>query len=262
MSYTLPKIEWTPSPNYSSRGGQKTRLIVVHDCEGSYAGSVSWFSQARSRVSAHLVLSEDGTRATQMVAYANKGWHACDFNPFSEGLEMGGYTAKGFDAPEWDAAAAVVAWRLKVNGLKPIWAKGGQGEGFESHYGLGAAGGGHFDPTTDTQVWSAFVARVQAADGVVSGDDVHHSTLPPAPAPAAPAGFKPHGGVRNGFAVGSIEWLQAELNALGVSWLTVDGIEGSATAAAIARYQKSRGLYVDGIAGPNTLAALEKDAAA
>src|ERR1700691_5537135 len=77
MTLILPPLSWISSPNFSSRGGQKVRLCVVHDCEGNYAGSVSWFAQARSQVSAHIVLDADGSRATQMVAFANKAWHVC-----------------------------------------------------------------------------------------------------------------------------------------------------------------------------------------
>ena len=73
----IPPIKWTPSPNVSSRGGQKVRLIVTHDCEGNYAGSISWFAMKQSQVSAHLVLRDDGAEATQMVAWGDKAWHAC-----------------------------------------------------------------------------------------------------------------------------------------------------------------------------------------
>src|ERR1700744_1438163 len=113
----LPTLTWTASPNYSSRSGQKVRLIVVHDCEGSFAGSVSWFAMARSQVSAHIVLSEDGLKAVQMVAWGNKAWHSCDVNSFSEGIEAAGFAAKGLGAPEWAALAAIVAFRLRANAI-------------------------------------------------------------------------------------------------------------------------------------------------
>ena len=142
---------------------------------GPTRARVSWFKQTRSRVSAHLVLSEDGKSAAQMVAYANKAWHACDFNAVSEGIELGGYSAKGFASSEWRSAAALVAWRLEANGLPATWARGGEGAGFTSHYDLGSAGGGHLDPTTDPAKWEQFIELVAAAhetlkraDGVVA----------------------------------------------------------------------------------------------
>jgi peptidoglycan hydrolase-like protein with peptidoglycan-binding domain len=86
-----------------------------------------------------------------------------------------------------------------------------------------------------------------------------------APAPAAPAGFAPSGDARCGHAVGSLEWAQTELNALGIPTvpLVVDGIEGSATRAAVRQFQIKAGFLgadVDGIVGPKTIAALEKAA--
>ena len=109
---SLPRFKSVPSPNYSGRGATKVDLIVVHDCEGSYAGSVSWFAEERSQVSAHLVLKEDGTEATQMVGYSHKAWHVCDFNSRSIGIEMGGFEKRGFADAEWRNAANIVAYLL------------------------------------------------------------------------------------------------------------------------------------------------------
>ena len=124
---TLPSLTWRASPNYSSRAGQRTRLIVVHDCEGGYGGSVSWFANPASQVSAHIVLSEDGASATQMVGWGNKAWHVCNFNGYSEGIEAAGFSAKGLGAAEWSALAAIVAYRLKANGLPCQVASSGNG---------------------------------------------------------------------------------------------------------------------------------------
>ena len=64
--------------NFSSRGGKTVTMIVVHDCEGNYDGSIGWFAMPRSRVSAHIVLSDDGTEATQMIAWRDKAWAVCN----------------------------------------------------------------------------------------------------------------------------------------------------------------------------------------
>ena len=261
MTLVLPKLFSTPSPNYSSRGGRKITRIVVHDCEGSYEGSIAWFMQTRSRVSAHYVLSEDGARATRMVAEANKAWHACDANPWSIGVEAAGYQAKGYGAPEWRALANITAFLLRKYGLPCAWTKDSVGgAGFCSHYDLGAFGGNHDDPTTDAAVWAAFVTRVQDA----YGEDMPASWSPggDAPAPAAPAGFTPSGDARHDQRHGSLEWAQIELNALGFATppLIVDGIEGDATRAAARRFQIKAGFVgddVDGIVGPKTITALE-----
>lgn len=252
----LPPLKFIQSPNYSSRNGAKVRLVIIHDCEGSYSGSIAWFAQSRSQVSAHLVLREDGGEATQMVRFANKAWHACAFNTVSEGIEMAGFAAKGFSSPLWDAAAAIVAYRLKTNGLPLRWAEKGIGAGFCSHWDLGAEGGGHRDPTIDPNVWQSFAARVgkaYAQDMPGSWPIAGH----PMP-PDMPSGFTPSSGGRSDEPVGSIAWCQMRLNALHTTAipLDVDGLDGSATEHAVALFQQTHGLHIDGIAGPVTIKAL------
>lgn len=163
-AFTLPKLLYKESPNYSDRLGPN-RLVVVHDCQGSYQGSIATFMAAGgpNPVSAHFVMKEDGSEVTQMVPLARKAWHCRRFNSVATGLEMAGFAERGFPESEWQAAANVTAWLLKHLGLPPVWAKGGVGSGFTSHFDLGKPGGGHSDPTTKPDVWLAFVQRVQKA---------------------------------------------------------------------------------------------------
>ena len=156
----LPTLKWVPSPNFSHRNGARVDLLVIHDTEGSYAGSISWFEKKESNVSAHFVIKEDGTEATQMVDLADKAWHACAFNSRSVGFEMGGFTAKGFGSSEWEAVATIIAFHLHHLQIPNRWARGGVGPGFCSHFDLGPSGGGHRDPTTDPTVWKIFVGLV------------------------------------------------------------------------------------------------------
>jgi len=260
MTSPVP-LAWRASPNFSSRGGQRVRLIVVHDCEGSYAGSVSWFAMAASQVSAHIVLSEDGSQATQMVAFGNKAWHACNFNPFSEGIEAAGYAAKGLGALEWCALAKLTAWRLKANGIPCQEATAANDwTGFTEHWKLGAAGGGHHDITEDGAVWADFVRIVGEAYPAASSDGQGVTSLPAANVPAPPLSwFSPTTTPRHDLVEGSVEWLQARLNALGYARpaLIVDGMEGVETEHAVISFQIAKKLEPDGVAGPLTLAALK-----
>jgi hypothetical protein len=254
---TLPPIKWTASPNYSSRGGQKVRLIVTHDCEGSYAGSVAWFAMAKSQVSAHLVLRDDGKEATQMVAWGNKAWHACNVNPYSEGIEAAGYEAKGLYSSELGALADLVAWRLHVNGIPCQEATvSNNWTGFTEHGKLGALGGGHKDWTLDGDVWVSFVKQVEAAYS--QGAPVSPPAPTPTPAPPSPPGYIPNPAPRTDETIGSIAWAQLRLNAIGAARpvLAVDGMEGPATERAIVAFQSLKGLYKDGILGPQTIKAL------
>jgi len=133
MTPALPALKHVPSPNCSLRGGAAVRLFVVHDCEGSYAGSIGWFAQVRSQVSAHLVLRRDGLEATQCVPMDRKAWHACAANPYSDSLELEGFEKDGFSDAELDAAAAPVRGcslsttpranadcRSRLEGLSPL----------------------------------------------------------------------------------------------------------------------------------------------
>ena len=265
MTLALPNYFWHNSPNYSSRNGQRTRLIVAHDCEGSFAGSVSWFAQAQSQVSAHIVLSEDGERAVQMVAWANKAWHVCNMNGFSEGIEAAGYAAKGLGAPEWQALANLVAYRLRANNIPCQRATSANAwTGWCQHADLGAAGGGHHDITADPRVTDMFAAMIKAAYDEPMPSFWGSTNLAPTPAPAAPAGWKPSGTVRHDLSEGSLEWAQAALNKLNIltTPMVVDGLDGPTTERAMRLFQQSHGLYIDGIYGPDTEAAIAKALAA
>jgi N-acetylmuramoyl-L-alanine amidase len=86
-----------PSPNIDERrGGARPTLLILH-----YTGlptverSIEVLADPRCKVSCHYVIGLDG-RITQMVAEANRGWHAgvshwrgeTDINSFSIGIEI------------------------------------------------------------------------------------------------------------------------------------------------------------------------------
>ena len=159
----LPPLKWVASPNHYRGRSQRLDLVVVHDCEGGYAGSINWFANPASRVSAHFVVKEDGSEATQMVDLADAAWHVRQFNGRSIGIEMAGFAAKGYGSNEWLAMASIVAFHLHHLQLPNKWARAGVGPGFCRHYDLGKAGGGHTDPTTNDATWAQFCDMVTAA---------------------------------------------------------------------------------------------------
>lgn len=157
MGAVLPPLKYKASPNKSNRHGSPVSLIVLHDTEGGYDGAVSWFANSHSQVSAHVVVKEDGSEATQMVPYSEKAWHAADFNGRSIGIELAGYFNHESDE-QLRVAARIVAFFLHKYKLP---CRASTATGYARHKDLGAAGGGHHDPFDD-RVWKKFQRYVRA----------------------------------------------------------------------------------------------------
>lgn len=67
-------VAFIASPNIG--GIIRAQYLVLHYTAGSSAaGTVAWFQNPASRVSAHLVIARDGT-ITQMVAFNREAYHA------------------------------------------------------------------------------------------------------------------------------------------------------------------------------------------
>lgn len=262
----LPKLYWNASPNYSSRGGKRITRIVIHDCEGSFLGSIAQFKLVTipNPVSVHYLLKEDGLECVQMVELPNKAWHACSANPWSVGIEAAGYSKRGFAEAEWQALASITAFLLKELDIPPFWSNDTAGSpGFCSHYDLGVFGGGHTDPTTDKAVWQHFVDLVKTTYAmelptewpIVNTMDVAKLMVPKT--------YTPSNTKRDDLQPYTLEWAQAAMNKFGYHMrgvLTIDGIYGNETKSALMAYQSSRRLkYVDGLPGPETFGQIDKD---
>jgi hypothetical protein len=102
--------QWLPAcgSNYANdnRTGSDITDIVVHDTEGSYSGTLSWFQNCSAQVSAHYVVRSSDGEITQMVAEEDVGWHAGSINSSSIGIEHEGYAA---DPATWYTDAMYVA---------------------------------------------------------------------------------------------------------------------------------------------------------
>lgn len=76
-----PGASWSPadSTNQSTSNRPTTfpiRYVIIHVTEGSFAGSVSWFQNPTSNVSAHFVIRSSDGFITQMVRLKDIAWHA------------------------------------------------------------------------------------------------------------------------------------------------------------------------------------------
>ena len=159
----LPPLVQRHSPNQSARHGTRVDLLVWHETAGAYAGSVSWLCNPRSDASAHIVIDEHGTAATQLVPLAAKAWHAAAYNARSVGVEHANTTAKGYATDEQlRVSARVFGWLCLHLGVPPRWARGGGGPGVVRHLDLGQAGGGHLACGPDLSGWLRFLDLLHA----------------------------------------------------------------------------------------------------
>lgn len=77
----------------ASRGVGDIDHIVIHDTEGGFAGTISWFQDPAAQVSAHYVVRSSDGHIDQMVAEKNVAWHDKCFNTTTIGIEHEGYAA-------------------------------------------------------------------------------------------------------------------------------------------------------------------------
>ncbi|MCO4772773.1 MAG: N-acetylmuramoyl-L-alanine amidase, partial [Deltaproteobacteria bacterium] len=94
-----------PSCNHTAanRGLSDVNYIVIHTTQGSYAGSISWFLNCSSSVSAHYVIRASDGEITQTLDEEDIGWHAGNwtYNSESIGIEHEGFVANS----NWVTAA-------------------------------------------------------------------------------------------------------------------------------------------------------------
>ena len=126
---------WRPSYNFNTRmsgDGGRIQLVIIHSCEGNYAGCWSWLANPQSQVSAHYVVREDGAEITQLVREAGRAWHigatydsalnaghgghlhGIQSNHFTIGIEHAGYASQ----TTWPAAQLDVSAKLVCDAAK------------------------------------------------------------------------------------------------------------------------------------------------
>jgi hypothetical protein len=130
---------WRPSPNFDTRmsgDGGRIQLVIIHSCEGGYAGCWGWLAHPQSQVSAHYVVREDGAEITQLVREPGRAWHIAAMydstlnaghaghlhgiqsNHFTIGIEHAGYASQTtWPAAQLDASARLVCDAAKRWGI-------------------------------------------------------------------------------------------------------------------------------------------------
>ncbi|HEY6959411.1 MAG TPA: N-acetylmuramoyl-L-alanine amidase [Candidatus Limnocylindria bacterium] len=108
-----PPLEWVPaSPaNYEvGRGGTKIQYIVIHSTDGTYAGTLSWFRDPNSHLSAHYVIRASDGHVAQAVSEGDTAFQARGFNQPAIGIEHEFDPASGiaYTDAEYRASATLV----------------------------------------------------------------------------------------------------------------------------------------------------------
>ena len=164
---TLPTpLPYLASPNQSQRLHRTAPyLIVAHRPVGEFGPSISWLRQKRAQASAHVITEGRGTGvdvATQLVPWNMKAWACEAFNSPSYNVEVDDDAWDGDDLGAAFTAARIVAFLGWKSGIPMTWTRDPLHKpGIIRHYDLGAAGGGHTDPTTDPVLWRWFIRQCQ-----------------------------------------------------------------------------------------------------
>lgn len=192
---TEPRVRIEKSPNFTeaSRTADDIDTIVIHTTEGNYRdylpfetnqrityyGTIIWFLDTKSQVSAHYVASPTG-EITQMVDCKDRAWQATYYNKRSIGIENAGWAGrKETWTPEiLNSLVELVAYLCVRYTVEPVHPDsdavkdGGHfnGTGIVGHYQIQTAGSkaveeeklglrtdpGEFFP------WNDFMKRVQS----------------------------------------------------------------------------------------------------
>jgi N-acetyl-anhydromuramyl-L-alanine amidase AmpD len=90
-------VQIAPTCNRGSRNGTAVSAVTVHTAQGTYAGTIAWFMNCQSNVSAHYVIRSSDGQITQMVAENDRAFHVGTENGYTVGIEHEGYVSN----PTW-----------------------------------------------------------------------------------------------------------------------------------------------------------------
>ncbi len=110
------------SGNYSADGIVSYDYVVVHTQEGSYNGTISWFQNPSSVVSAHYVMRAVDGEVTQMVLDKDRAYHVGVSNKYALGIEHEGFVAdpgKWYTWATYSESALLTRW-LTIKHAIPV----------------------------------------------------------------------------------------------------------------------------------------------
>jgi N-acetyl-anhydromuramyl-L-alanine amidase AmpD len=181
-------VKHTPNKTESNRTRASIDALIIHDTEGRFIGSVRFLQRARTRGSAHFVVSRRG-QIVQLVPVGDVAWHAGNlwWNRHSIGIEHEGwagrraYTEKEYRASAQLAAYLAHRWSIPIDRDHII----GHAEvPNPNHPGRYGGSDGHTDPGMYWN-WGNYMqlVRYYAAHPVVPKFVRRMTVLPDAPVP-------------------------------------------------------------------------------
>ncbi|MEU0098106.1 peptidoglycan-binding protein [Streptomyces sp. NPDC006267] len=235
QSTDYPSARWVPasSANFATGRTAAVDKVVLHVTQGSYAGSISWFQNPASQVSAHYVIRSSDGEVTQTVRDKDTAWHARSANASSVGIEHEGWV----DNPAWFTDTM---YRSSAALTSHLSAKFGIPKDRAHIVGHSEVpGNDHTDPGVHWD-WNRYMELVGGDPGN-GGDGLT---------------FPTYTTQRSGSTGPQVKAVQTLLNAQGYEAGRADGSFGPTTQSAVQSFQRARSLAADGVVGPKTWTAL------
>ena len=245
-----PPIDWIPaaSSNYDVGRTAAITTIVIHETDGSYTSARNWFTNPRSRVSAHYLIRAWDGAITQFVAETDTAYHARSANPWTIGIEHEFWPRYGI----WHTDAQYRASAQLVCAIARRYNIPTDRDHIVGHNEL--PGNDHSDPGPYWN-WTYYMSLVRSCSEpraqALSRGGIN--TL-------ADHSYVPAAGLEQGTASGEVALLQWDLVYLG--FMSADdlsdgsGTFGPLTLAALTAFQEANGVPATGTYGDLTAPAL------
>ncbi|MFF9316993.1 peptidoglycan-binding protein [Streptomyces sp. NPDC014735] len=235
QSPDYPSALWVPAHEKNYAAGRTAAIgkVVIHVTQGSYAGSINWFRDPASGVSAHYVVRSSDGEITQTVRDSDTAYHARSANSSTLGVEHEGF----IDDPSWftdsmyRSSAALTRHLCERYGIPKDRAH------IVGHNEV--PGNDHTDPGPNWD-WARYMELVGGDSGT----------------PADGLSFTSYAALRSGSTGPQVAAAQRLLGEQGHPAGAVDGSFGPATLEAVRAYQTALGLDADGVVGAMTWTAL------
>ncbi|MEV0491790.1 peptidoglycan-binding protein [Streptomyces atratus] len=236
QSPDYPSALWVPAdPNNFTKGrSAPIDKVIIHVTQGSYSGSISWFQDPTSEVSAHYVIRSSDGQITQMVRNSDTAYHARGSNASALGIEHEGF----IDDPSWFTDAMYRSSAALTRALCDRYGIPKDRAHIIGH--SEAPGNDHTDPGPYWD-WARYMSYVGGDKSGGSSDGLS---------------FASYATQQSGSTGAQVTAVQKLLTAQGFDAGAADGKFGPATRAAVKRFQTARGLAADGIVGARTWTAL------